>query len=210
MESPFRSEAAAFRFLLVTLAAFALIVFAAWIDTALGFVTWIVLSAVAVGYYLRQRGAGPEREHVEHVGAADERRVLVVANEAVGTEELMSAIGTRALSQKTRFLVVCPALTSGVKAWTSDEDPARAAAQERLDAMLARLAAVGIEARGEVGDIDPLVAIEDAVRTFTPDEIVIATHAPGHSAWHEAGVVPSASARFDVPVAHVVVPATEA
>ena len=59
MESPFRSEAAAFRFLLITLGAFALIVVAASIDVVLGFVTWIVLSAAAVWVYLRQRGAAP-------------------------------------------------------------------------------------------------------------------------------------------------------
>ena len=204
MEGPFRSEAAAFRFLLMTLGAFAIIVFAAWIDTTLGFVTWIVLSAAAVWYYLRQRGPGPVQEHVEHVGGPDERRVLVVANQTIGTEELMSAISTRALSGRTRFLVLCPALTSRVKAWASDEDPARATAQERLDEMLARLAAVGIDARGEVGDSDPLVAIDDAVHAFHPDEIVIATHPPGRSAWHEAGVVQSVSARFDVPVSHIV------
>src|SRR5574339_99353 len=126
MESPFRSEEAAFRFLLITLGAFALIVFAAWISTALGFVTWIVLSAVAVWAYLRQRGPAPEPAHVEHVGGPDERRVLVVANETVGGEELMSAISTRALTETTRFLVVCPALNTRVKTWTSDEDPARA------------------------------------------------------------------------------------
>ena len=98
MESPFRSEEAAFKFLLITLGAFALIVFAAWISTALGFVTWIVLSAAAVWAYLRQRGPGPEPAHVEHVGGPNERRVLVVANETVGGEELMSAISTRALT----------------------------------------------------------------------------------------------------------------
>jgi GABA permease len=205
MESPFRSEAAAFRFLLITLAAFAVIVLAAWIDTTFGFVVWIVVSAAAVWYYLRQRGSAPEQEHVEHVGGAEEQRVLVVANEAIGAEELMSAISTRALSKETRFLVVCPALTSRLDAWTSDEDAARAEAQERLDEMLTRLVAVGISARGEVGDTDPLVAIADAVHTFHPDEIVIATHPPGRSKWHEAGVVQSANARFDVPVTHVVV-----
>ena len=205
MESPFRSEAAAFRFLLVTLGAFALIVVAASIDVALGFVTWIVLSAAAVWVYLRQRGPGPRQEHVEHVGAPDERRVLVVANETIGREELVSAIGTRSLAEKTTFLVVAPALTTSVKAWANDEDPARAAAQESLDAMLERLASAGIDAKGQVGDSDPLVAIEDAVRTFHPDEIVISTHPPGHSGWHEKGVVESARARFDVPVSQVVV-----
>jgi len=205
MESPFRSEEAAFKFLLITLGAFALIVFAAWISTALGFVTWIVLSAAAVWAYLRQRAPGPEPAHVEHVGAEDERRVLVVANETVRGEELMSAISTRALSEKTRFLVVCPALNTRVKTWTSDEDPARAVAQERLDETLARLASVGIDAAGQIGDGDPLVAIDDAVRTFHPDEIVISTHPPGRSNWLERGIVESATARFDVPVSHVVV-----
>ena len=205
MESPFRSEAAAFRFLLVTLGAFALIVIAASIDAVLGIVTWIVLSAAAVWVYLRQRGPAPPQEHVAHVGEPDERRVLVVANETIGHDELVSAIGTRALAEKTRFLVVAPAVTTSVKAWANDEDPARAAAQERLDAMLERLAAAGIEAEGRVGDSDPLVAIDDAVRTFHPDEIVISTHPPGRSGWHETGVVESARARFDVPVANVVV-----
>jgi GABA permease len=204
MESPFRSEAAAFRFLLITLGAFGLIVVAAAISTTLGFVTWIVLSAAAVWVYLRQRGPAAPQEHVEHVGAPDERRVLVVANETMGTEELMSAIGTRSLTEGTRFLVVCPAVTTAVKAWANDEDPARQAAQERLDGMLERLAAAGIEATGEVGDSDPVVAIEDAVHTFHPDEIVISTHPPGRSRWHEKGVVDTVSARFDVPVSHVV------
>ena len=82
-------------------------------------------------------------------------------------------ISTLALSRRSTFLVVSPALNSRLKTFTSDEDPARAAAQERLAETIARLASVGIDARGEVGDGDPLVAIDDAVRTFGPDEIVI-------------------------------------
>ena len=205
MESPFRSEAAAFRFLLITIGAFALIVVASLISTALGVVVWLLLSATAVWVYLSQRGPGPAREHVEHVGGADERRVLVVANETVGGDELVSAISTLALTQMTSFLVVCPALNSRLETWTSDEDQARAAAQERLGATLERLGSVGIEARGEIGDSDPLVAVEDAVRTFRPDEIVISTHPPGKSNWLERGIVDSVRVRFDVPVTHVVV-----
>jgi len=205
VESPFRSEAAAFRFLLITIGAFALIVVASLISTALGVVVWLLLSATAVWVYLSQRGPGPAREHVEHVGGADERRVLVVANETVGGDELVSAISTLALTQMTSFLVVCPALNSRLETWTSDEDQARAAAQERLGATLERLGSVGIEARGEIGDSDPLVAVEDAVRTFRPDEIVISTHPPGKSNWLERGIVDSVRVRFDVPVTHVVV-----
>jgi len=197
MESPFKSEAAAFRLLLITIGAFALIVAAAWIDPWLGVAVWLVLTAAAVWVYMRQRGPRPPQEHVEHVGPPDVRRVLVVANETVGGEELMSAIGELALSAKTEFMVVCPALNSRLKTWTSDEDPARAEAQRRLDATLARLSSVGIEARGEVGDVDPLLAIEDAVRLHHPDEIVISTHPEGRSNWLERGVVDAARERPD-------------
>ena len=205
MESPFRSEAAAFRFLLITIGALALIVVASAIDTALGFVVFLVLAGIAIGLYLRQRGPGPDREHVEHVGGANERRILVVANETVGGDELISAISVRALESKTAFLLVCPALNSRLKTWTSDEDPARAEAQKRLDVTLERLTSVGIDARGEIGDGDPLVAAEDAVRMFHPDEIVISTHPVGRSNWLERGVVEAVRVRYDVPVTHIVV-----
>ena len=57
--------------------------------------------------------------------------------------------------------------------------------------------AAGIDARGEVGDGDPLQAIEDALRTFAPDELVISTHPEGRSNWLERGVVERARERFD-------------
>jgi GABA permease len=205
MESPFRSESAAFRFLLITIGAFALIVAAAAIDTWLGVLVWAALTLAAVIVYLRARGARPPREHVEHVGALDERRVLVVANETVGGAELMAAITERTLAGRARFHVVCPALTSRLKTWTSDEDGARIAAQERLEVSLARLAEAGVTATGEVGDLDPLVAIADAVHVFHPDEIIVSTHPEGRSNWLERGVVVEARRRYDVPVTHVVV-----
>ena len=89
--------------------------------------------------------------------------------------------------------------------WASDEDGARAAAQERLDASLAQLRRDGVQAEGEVGDGDPLQAIEDALRTFGADEIVISTHPEGRSHWLERNVVGAARDRFDVPITHVVV-----
>ena len=205
MESPFRSEAAAFRFLLISIGAFALIVVASWISPWLGLVVFLLLSAGAFWLYFRQRGPAPSPATIPHVGGDDERRVLVVANETVGGEELMDAIGELALSGNTEFFVVCPALNSRLKTWTSDEDPARAAAQRRLDATLERLKSVGIDAHGEVGDVDPLVAIEDGVRLFHPDEIVVSTHPEGRSNWLERGVVGAVRERFDVPVTHVVV-----
>jgi hypothetical protein len=62
-----------------------------------------------------------------------------------------------------------------------------------------------VQARGEVGDGDPLQAMEDALRTFGADEIIISTHPEGRSHWLERGVVEKARQRFAVPITHVVV-----
>ena len=82
---------------------------------------------------------------------------------------------------------------------------ARAAAQERLDRSVEAMRAAGMTVRGEVGDGDPVQAIEDALRTFAPDELVISTHPEGRSHWLERGVVAAARERFALPVTHVVV-----
>ncbi len=202
MENPFRSEAAAFRFLLATIGAFALIVIGSWIDTWLGLAVAVVLSAAAAWLYIRQRGERPPPRHV--VRAEGRHRVLVVANETVEGEELLAELRRRA--QDAEVFVVCPALNTKLRHWASDEDPARQAAQARLDRSLARLEAAGLDARGEIGDADPLQAVEDALRVLGgADEIVLSTHPEGRSHWLERGVVESVRERFDLPVTHVVV-----
>ena len=103
------------------------------------------------------------------------------------------------------MLVVCPALTTPLRHWISDEDEARAAATARLDESLAAMRQVGLDATGEIGDGDPIQAIEDALRTFGPDELIISTHPLGRSHWLERGVVEKARERFALPVTHVVV-----
>jgi hypothetical protein len=49
------------------------------------------------------------------------------------------------------------------------------------------------------------MAMEDALRTFGADEIIISTHPEGRSHWLEQGLVQSARERFPIPVTHVVV-----
>ncbi len=205
MESPFRSEAAAFRFLLLSIGAFALIVGASLLNAWLGLFVFLALSGGAVWVYTRQRGPSLPREQNAQFGSSDEKRVLVVANETVGGDELMEVIGELALAGKSLFYVICPALNSRLRTWTSDEDPARAAAHMRLHATIERLSSVGIEAQGDVGDVDPLVAVEDAVRLFRPNELVVSTHPAGRSNWLERGVVSALRERYEMPVTHVVV-----
>ena len=51
----------------------------------------------------------------------------------------------------------------------------------------------------------PLQAVEDALRTFGADEIIISTHPEGRSNWLERDVVTKARERFTVPITHVIV-----
>jgi GABA permease len=203
VKNPLRDEASAFQVVLIVLGATALVVVAAWINTWLAVVVFLGLVGAAfwaIRGGMRQR---PSPAHVVRESGA--RRILVVANETVGGDELRDLLGRKAEGVREDVLLVCPALNSKLRTWTSDEDGARAAAQARLDASLARLADVGIQARGEIGDGDPLQALEDALREFPADEIVVSTHPPGRSNWLEQGVVENARLRFDVPLTHVVV-----
>ena len=204
--NPLRSEAEAFRFVLLTVGYFALIVAAAAIDRWVGLAVFLLLTGLALWRWTRSGAAEPrERTSVPHRGGENERRILVVANETVGGSELLDVLRTKAEGVREHVLVVTPALNSPLRHWASDEDGARAAAQHRLDDSLAQLAREGIDARGEVGDGDPLQAMEDALRTFGADEIVISTHPEGRSHWLERSVVSQARERFDVPITHVIV-----
>jgi hypothetical protein len=204
--NPLRSEAEAFRFVLLTVAYFALIVVASAVSTWLGVAVFLVLTGLVLWRWTRRSPAEPpERVLVPTQAHEGERRILVVANETVGGPELLDVLRGMAEGVRAQVLVVTPALNSPIRHWTSDDDGARAAAQHRLDGSLAQLARVGIEARGEVGDGDPVQAVEDALRTFGADEIVISTHPEGRSHWLERNVVEEARARFAVPITHVVV-----
>jgi hypothetical protein len=207
MKNPLRSEAEAYRFLLGTVVYFGAIILAALVGgTWWGVGVFAVLTIAAlIWFFQREQVAPPPKTAPRQQSAEDEKRILVVANETVGGRTLREMIRQRSEGVREEVLVVCPALNSPLRTWTSDEDRAREAAQERLDESLSRLREAGMNVRGEVGDGDPLQAIEDALRTFGADELIISTHPEGRSNWLERGVVDSARERFAVPITHVVV-----
>jgi hypothetical protein len=208
VQNPFRSEAEAYRFVLVSVGYFAAIVIAASLGGVwAGVVVFVLATGVVAGWILftgkreRPTQVAPPGRHSE-----DERRILVIANETVGGTALRDTIRQKAEGYpSSKVHVVAPALNTLVRHWASDEDPARRAAEERLRNSLERLRAGGIDASGAVGDGEPLQAMEDGLRLFDADEIVISTHPEGRSHWLEKGVVADARERFAVPVTHVVV-----
>ena len=135
-------------------------------------------------------------------------RLLVLANETCAAAAVLDEVSYRVgrASRPVEVLVVAPALAgSRLQHWLStDVTDARSRAAERLEASIDALAALGIYARGELGDADPIQALEDGVRLFNPDEVLIATHPHRRSNWLERRVVDAARERLTIPVTHVV------
>ncbi len=129
----------------------------------------------------------------------------MLANETLIGESLHHEIRRRLAGSNGVVKVVAPALNSRLRHWVSDDDGARAEAKARLDASLKALRESDIQAHGEVGDDDPVQALEDALRAFEADEVIISTHPAARSNWLERGVVERARAKFPIPITHVVV-----
>ena len=209
MKNPFRTEAEAFSFVIVCGLLFGAVALAGVLGGA-----WVALAvflalALGVGAGIYMKSEPKVREPAvwdrRRIPGDGRKKVLVVANETVAGRALRGEVVHRTTGTDADVLVVCPALNSRIRHWTSDEDRAREQAHERLERSLAALAEEGVEARGEVGDDDPMHAIEDALRTFGADEIIISTHPPGRSNWLEKEVIVRARERFDLPITHVVV-----
>lgn len=211
MRNPLRTEAEAFSFVLVVGALFLAVALAAALgDGTLALIVFGALAlGVAAGLYLQSEPKVREPAVWERRPDDDRRRLLVVANETVAGTALRDEIVRRAGGDACDVLVVTPALNTRLRHWTSDEDRAREEAQARLDASLAALRDAGVEASGHVGDDDPLQAIEDALRDFPADEIILSTHPPGRSNWLERELVRNARERWPCPIAHVVVDLAE-
>lgn len=207
MHNPLRSEADAFRWVVVIgVAALSVIVLTLLTRPLVGAIWAAALIGFGAGLaYRNSRGSLARNVDVTR-GRDGRHRLLVVANETVGGEELLKEIGNRCRGRESEILVVTPALASSRAAhWASDVDEAIELARQRMELSLIAIDQLGVKAKGEVGDSDPNVAIEDALRVFAADEIMISTHPPDRSRWLEHGVVDRAREEIDLPVTHVVV-----
>jgi GABA permease len=131
-------------------------------------------------------------------------RLIVVANRTCPCPGLIEEVAQRTLARSGEVLVVAPALNSRLRHWVSDTDGALAAAAERLRLAVEHLRDAGVHAQGEVGDADPVVAIEDAMTAFPADAVILSTWPDGVSSWLERDLLRRVRERFDVPVEHLV------
>lgn len=163
MRNPLRSEAEAFRFLIAVIVGALVIVGAAYINTWLG-VAAAILAVVGIFWWLKDEpvpGAGEPPPRLTSETPPGTHRVLVVA--APGTQSVD-------VDGATEVVVVVPALASKLEALTGDVDDRRADAERTANALAARIP----NARGVVGADDPALAVDDALRQFGADEILVA------------------------------------
>lgn len=153
----------------------------------LGAVGAFVAGAVMAASVIVIAARSQYEEEIEVAAADDDRyHLLVVATEAIDRPEEVEAIAAAARrgvsmagpgERTVEILVLAPALNPGLAHWVSDLRQARLGAQERLAVSLASLAAAGFEARGKVGDTDPVQALEDELRSYPAHEVLFATPA---------------------------------
>jgi hypothetical protein len=130
---------------------------------------------------------------------------LIVATAPVDEDQLRAQVREHSGHKDVEMRVVAPAVELSPLEWlASDEDEAR---EEAADVAREAKQAVRPEAGrvgAEVGDTDPLQAIEDALRQFPADEVIVVTRPDDEARWLESGTADEAQRRFRVPVSHLV------
>jgi hypothetical protein len=211
MRAPIRSESDAFRATYGGALLVVVSVVVGWLTLPLAGVAVLVIGgAGATIAYLHvarsdRRPVLRDAAHAPHPhgAVAGERHVLVVANQALSGTELRERILRH--GEHVELDVLAPVLTSHVHYGVSDIDRELEGARARLERSLAWANTLNIVVRGEVGDPSPTTALEDELRDFGADEVIVVTHPPDRETWQERAELERLQRELDVPVTHVVV-----
>ena len=167
-----------------------------------------LLAGAVVGILIWEfRTNDPERrrplaEAAARGAEADRHGVLVVANRTLEGGDLRERLSKL---RGAELRIVAPILPSRVRYIATDVDHELADARERLAGALDWCSAHGLQATGKVGDpIGGFSCVEDELRSFTADEVIISTFSEGQSNWLETGIVDQLRDELDIPVTHVV------
>jgi hypothetical protein len=134
--------------------------------------------------------------------AGDGKTVLAFLVEVAGGRRLLEALRERTANRETSVAIAAPQ-NQPAAGQIVDQDEIREAAQSRVEVTQAVLAEFGIDAVGVVMDPDPPLALDDAVRAFSPSEILISCLAGTRFGLLRRDLVESARRRYEAPVIHV-------
>jgi hypothetical protein len=135
----------------------------------------------------------------------DRKKLLVVATAPVEPGPLRDAVRERA-GDEAEIRVVAPASDVSPLQWlASDEDKAREKAAKVASGAAESVEPEAARTKTEVGDTDPVQAIEDALRTFPADEVLVVTRPGDDASWLEEDSAQEARERLGVPVTRLTV-----
>jgi hypothetical protein len=211
VRNPVRSEADAFHIVIATVAVLVVAgLVGALVSPAVGLALFVGAVAGALIWEFATKDPDRRRPLSEAMALGransheeDRRRVLVVANRTLASDELRGEILSRA-RDGADVRLVAPILCSRVHYIASDIDKELQDARERLQAALDWAREQGLDVSGVVGDPNvALGAIEDELRRSGADEILISTLPAKQSNWLETGIVTRLREELDVPVTHL-------
>jgi hypothetical protein len=131
-------------------------------------------------------------------------KLLVVTPEPVDANLLRETLGDEI--RGAEVLVLSPATNQSKLAfWVSDSDDAISEAVAAEEETVERLEEAGVDAAGDVGESEPVQAIDDALATFAADRIVIFSHPEGDRDYREDEALAAGEARWNVPVTHALI-----
>jgi hypothetical protein len=130
--------------------------------------------------------------------------ILVLANETIGGQALLTRIIERHKEGDAKFYIVVPKSKPRFGNVIYD-DAVESSAQVRVDLALAFARNEGIDAAGEVGDADPFNAAMDAIDEFKIDEVIVSTHPDSSSGWMRRDLPERIQSESGLPVEHVTV-----
>ncbi|MEA2404980.1 MAG: hypothetical protein QOE08_1627 [Thermoleophilaceae bacterium] len=134
--------------------------------------------------------------------AEQKASVLVVANRTAGSDELLKALRERADQGPVAFHLVVPATARGVS-WVADMNAGADAAENDLGGALEKLRGAGLEVDGEIGDPDPVAAVQDAANSANYEEVIVSTLHKHVSKWLKLDLPSKAAHATGLPVTHV-------
>ncbi len=145
------------------------------LGVALGFLAVTTLVWIAV----REAPRGP----IETASADDERRhLLIVLSRALGDPEAIERIADAYRTEQAAggavVLLLAPAKGRLLDRWATDLGPARSEAQRKLVLSVASLGKADVAAEAAVGDEDLVQAVEDRLREYPADEVILVTGTP--------------------------------
>lgn len=173
------------------------------VELWLGLMAWALVTAL---YFVPRWWRRPVKLEAGTPPTGKATRVLVLANKDVSTSELFDVVRRVDPQRRAAYFVCVPA--NPVDTGQAENagpvyvlDATVQAAYQRLDAILTAMRDIGLPVDGELGDYRPQRALDAAVRTFQPDQLVIAE---ARSSWLRLGLADKVRSAYPIPVTHVV------